>query len=138
MRRTWQYILDEIRRALGDVVPGGVWRGRAPERTPRPYLVWRRLEDTSERALAGPVGVGRGTYEVRIVATDGERAELIADALRRRLDGFRSALADRDVLGVFLAEIADDDEVDEASPDQITSARLSVTVWYRERQQEVA
>lgn len=70
-----------------------VYPNAAPLGVMVPYLVYARVSATRARSTRGPSGLVAARYQLDIYASTFPNARAVAEAVRKRLDGWRGVLA---------------------------------------------
>ena len=84
----------------------------APDDAVSPLIIYTRVSTTREVTLAGPANIAYPTFRVDVYADRYRDALVLADEVRRQLDGFR----DDEILYCRLVNQLDLSELDKEDP----------------------
>lgn len=124
-------------RLIGDATLTGligarIYPGKAPQDPTLPYVVYHRISTTRTPTLNGPTLVPETRIQMDIIATSQASAELVATAIRNRIDGYTGTSASVSVLSSVVEDEMDMDETIEGSDSIYYRVVMDVLIQHRE------
>ena len=124
-------------RLIGDATLTGligtrIYPGKAPQDPTLPYVVYHRISPTRTPTLNGPTLVPETRIQLDIIATSQASAELVATAIRNRIDGYTGTSASVSVLSSVVEDEMDMDETIEGSDSIYYRVVMDVLIQHRE------
>ncbi|NBS67650.1 DUF3168 domain-containing protein [bacterium] len=124
-------------RLIGDATLTGligtrIYPGKAPQDPTLPYVVYHRISTTRTPTLNGPTLVPETRIQLDIIATSQASAELVATAIRNRIDGYTGTSASVSVLSSVVEDEMDMDETIEGSDSIYYRVVMDVLIQHRE------
>jgi hypothetical protein len=110
-----------------------VFNQYATPETPLPFIVTRRTGTEREQAFTVPVGVPRLTLNLVCYAATFEVARELADAVRRRLDGFGGYFDNTQVKQVAVEEERDElVQLAGSEKPPAFAVEMDLDIWWQE------
>lgn len=133
-------MIDDALRThiLGDATISGLIGTRlypqmAPHDVTRPFMVYERTATDRLRSHDGPSGLSEAVFAYNLFDTRFSGVKALADALRKRLDGFTGTVSGVDIRAVFVEDESDVFEApSDASDRPLRGITMIVRAWYVE------
>jgi len=124
-------------RLIGDATLTGligtrIYPGKAPQDPTLPYVVYHRISTTRTPTLNGPTLVPETRIQLDIIATSQASAELVATAIRNRIDGYTGTSASVSVLSSVVEDEQDMSEAIDGSDSIYYRVVMDVLIQHRE------
>ena len=81
--KLYDYLLQNA--AITSLLQNGIYPVIAPDNTPKPYLTFRVVSDSSEYTLDGDTGQGVKTIQISVIFEDYVQANNIAEAIEQEI-----------------------------------------------------